>query len=73
MLCWDDRWFYLAQHFERDGRVVAEGTVRALFKGAGGVVPSATVIAASGQAAPDSPPMPPHVARWVASLDGEPA
>jgi acyl-CoA thioesterase FadM len=70
LLCWDEKWFYLAQHFERDGRVIAEGTVRALFKAREGVVPSSVVIAASGQASPDSPPMPPAVALGVAALDG---
>ena len=73
LLCWDDRWFYLSQHFERDGRVVAEGTVRALFKGPEGVVPSRVVIAASGAAPPPSPPMPPAVALWVQGLDGDAA
>jgi len=71
LLCWDEKWFYLAQHFERDGRVVAEGTVRALFKGRDGVVPSRVVIASAGREAPDSPPMPRAVALWVAALDGE--
>jgi acyl-CoA thioesterase FadM len=73
LLCWDEKWFYLAQHFERDGRVVAEGTVRALFKGRGGVVASAVVIASSGHPTPASPPMPEAVRLWVAGLDGDPA
>jgi acyl-CoA thioesterase FadM len=73
LLCWDEKWFYLAQHFERDGRVVAEGVVRALFKAPAGLATTAEVIAATGRVVPPSPPMPQHVALWVAGLDGEAA
>ena len=49
ILYWDERAFYIEQRFEREGRVVATGYVCATLRSGEGVVPAATIIAATGQ------------------------
>jgi acyl-CoA thioesterase FadM len=63
LLCWDDRWFFLEQRFERRGEVVAVALVKGLFLGPEGRVPTQAVVDASGHGA-GSPPVPDAVAAW---------
>lgn len=71
-VCWDEKWIYLEQRFERDGELAAIGLVKALFIGKGGTVPTRDVFATVGFAG-DSPPMPEAIELWrrsEASLSG---
>jgi acyl-CoA thioesterase FadM len=63
LLCWDERWFYLDQRFERAGDVVAAALVKGLFLGPEGRIPTQQVVDASPHRV-DSPPAPPAVAAW---------
>jgi acyl-CoA thioesterase FadM len=63
LLCWDERWFYLDQRFERGGDLVAAALVKGLFLGPQGRVPTQQIVDASGQRI-DSPPVPGAVAAW---------
>ena len=63
LLCWDERWFYLDQRFEREGDVVAAALVKGLFLGPEGRVPTQQVVDASPHRI-GSPPVPPAVAAW---------
>ena len=62
-LCWDEKWVYLEQRFERAGELAAVGVVKALFVGKSGPVPTRDVFATIGFAG-DSPPMPDAVELW---------
>lgn len=62
-VCWDEKWIYLEQRFERGGEVAAIGLVKALFVGKGGSVPTRDVFATVGFMG-DSPPMPESVELW---------
>jgi acyl-CoA thioesterase FadM len=62
-LCWDEKWIYLEQRFERASEVAAIGVVKALFVAKSGPVPTREVFATIGFAG-DSPPMPDVVALW---------
>ena len=44
ILGWDNQWFYLEQHFIRDGREMARAAVRGLFRGVRGSVTPQTVL-----------------------------
>ncbi|HEX2190943.1 MAG TPA: thioesterase family protein [Longimicrobiaceae bacterium] len=63
LLCWDDRWFFLEQRFERRGEGVAIALVKGLFLGAEGRVSTQAVVDASGHRVA-SPPAPEAVAAW---------
>ncbi|HEX6059942.1 MAG TPA: thioesterase family protein [Gemmatimonadaceae bacterium] len=62
-VCWDEKWIYLEQRFERGGEVAAIGLVKALFVGKSGSVPTRDVFATVGFMG-DSPPMPESVELW---------
>lgn len=62
-VCWDEKWIYIEQRFERGGETAAVGIVKALFVGKGGSVPTREVFATVGFTG-DSPPMPPAVELW---------
>ena len=64
LVCWDERWIYFGQTFESEGRVVAQGFIRALLRGGSGSVPTNEILEAMGQGAIGSPPMPESVALW---------
>lgn len=66
LLCWDDRWFFLEQRFERRGELVAIALVKGLFLGPAGRVPTQAVVDASGHGVA-SPPPPEPVAAWQAA------
>ena len=63
LLCWDERWFFLDQRFERGGNLIAVALVKGLFLGPGGRVPTQQVVDASGYRI-DSPPPPGAVVAW---------
>lgn len=63
LLCWDERWFYLDQRFERGGEVVAVALVKGLFLGPEGRVPTQQVVDASPHRIA-SPPPPGAVSAW---------
>ena len=62
-VCWDEKWIYLEQRFEREGELAAIGLVKALFLGKGGPVATAQVFPTVGLTG-DSPPMPETVDLW---------
>jgi acyl-CoA thioesterase FadM len=68
LLGWDERWFWLEQRIEHEGRVACVALLRAVFKNARGTVPPAEVAEALG-VPKESPPLPEAVARAVA-LEG---
>ena len=61
LVCWDDKWTYIEQRFERRGRVIAVAYVKALFRDKGGSLPSKALLDAIGLSRP-SPAMPPAAA-----------
>ena len=62
-ICWDEKWIYLEQRFERDGELAAVGLVKALFVRKGGSIPTRDVFATVGFTG-DSPAMPESVELW---------
>ena len=66
ILCWDEKWFFIEQKFERNGEWVALGVVRGLFRGRNGNVPSVELIKALGEKL-QSPTMPESVKLWLNS------
>jgi hypothetical protein len=45
---WDDKWFWIEQRFERNGRVLATGAVKGLFRQPTGNVPTPEVLGQLG-------------------------
>lgn len=64
LLCWDEKWFYIEQRFEVNGRLATLAYVRGLFRGPQGNVRPQEVLAAGGQPERASPPPPAVVAEW---------
>ncbi len=62
LLCWDEKWLYMEQRLESDSGVHAIATVRGLFVGRDGSVPTHKVLELIGYEG-DSPPFPKHVHR----------
>jgi acyl-CoA thioesterase FadM len=63
LLCWDDRWFFVEQRFERGGDLLAIALVKGLFLGPEGRIPTQAVVDASGHSL-ESPPAPEAVLAW---------
>ena len=58
VVCWDEKWFYMEQVFEkRDGSVAATAHVRGLFRGPEGNVAPSAIVGLLGTRL-ESPPMP---------------
>ncbi len=57
ILGWDEKWFYIEQTFWRQRKQMAKATVRGLFRGSHGNVPTAVILRAVGfhQASPALP------------------
>ena len=69
LLAYDEKWFYLEQRFERQGRVMARAHLRALFLGPGGKVnPVEVVTLAMGELIPS--PLHEVTEYWKGSADG---
>lgn len=71
ILGWDEKWFYISQRFEADGKVYADAAVRGLFRAPGESVPSAEVLRLVGHKGP-SPALPRDVRAWADALDKSP-
>jgi acyl-CoA thioesterase FadM len=63
---WDEKWLYLEQYFESDGKRVATAVVKGLIRGRDRSIPTAEVMHAVGFDLP-SPPLPEHLRRWIAA------
>ncbi len=66
VVCWDEKWFFIEQRFERGGTVVAVGLVKGLMRGPAGNVPTAEVLRAIDVTLA-SPDMPPAIRLWQQS------
>ena len=71
ILCWDEKWFFIEQRFERHGEPIASGVVKGLLRGRTGNVPTAEVLESLKIAIP-SPEMPSAVRTWVQSEEAAP-
>jgi acyl-CoA thioesterase FadM len=63
ILCWDEKWFYIEQRFERRGITAAVGFVKGLLRGPDGNIRPHEVLGLAGSAV-GSPPMPEWIAHW---------
>lgn len=63
LICWDEKWFFIEQRFERDGEVIAVGWVKGLLRGRDGNIPSSEVLRSINADMP-SPQMPPAIRLW---------
>ena len=72
VVCWDEKWTYMEQRFERKGEVVATATIKALFRAGKRTLRSREVLVAIGQEQ-RSPHMPPalEALRLAEGLSGE--
>lgn len=59
-VCWDEKWIYMEQRFERRGELIAHAYVKVLFKAGGRTLRSREVLKALGQEM-RSPHMPPAI------------
>jgi len=62
-VCWDEKWAYYEQRFEREGAVMAIVFSRLMLLGPAGKIPASEVSRALGTP-PVSPPFPPAVEHW---------
>ena len=46
ILGWDEKWFFIEQRFESNGKVFARGIIKGLFRGPKSSIPPSTVLAA---------------------------
>jgi acyl-CoA thioesterase FadM len=67
IVCWDEKWFYIEQRFEKDGQAAAVGLMKGLFRAGDRNVTPTEVMGAAGAAATASPPMPAWVRLWLES------
>ncbi|HXI14244.1 MAG TPA: acyl-CoA thioesterase [Thermoanaerobaculia bacterium] len=63
IVCWDEKWFYVEQLFEREGKVCAAGYIKGLLRGPSGNVTPREVAEALGSD-PVSPAPPEWIVRW---------
>ncbi len=63
IVSWDERWFFIEQRFERQGKVMAQAFVRGTFMGKEGTIPTNRLLEATGVAV-QPPPMPPSLLAW---------
>ncbi|MBI3810652.1 MAG: thioesterase family protein [Nitrospirae bacterium] len=63
ILCWDEKWFFIEQRFEREGELVATGTVKGLLRGRNRNIPTAEVLR-SLNITMVSPEMPEFIRLW---------
>jgi acyl-CoA thioesterase FadM len=69
LLCWDEKWLYMEQRLESAEKVHAVATVRGLFVGPDGSVPSRVVLDHLGHQG-ESPPFPTEVHSLLAWAEG---
>lgn len=72
VVCWDEKWTYMEQRFERQGEIVAIAYVKALFRARKRTLRSRELLVAIGQEQ-RSPHMPPalEALRLAEGLSGE--
>lgn len=63
VLCWDEKYIFLEQRFERGADLVAVGVVKTLFRDRHGNIRPTDVLGAVGISIP-SPPMPEWIRIW---------
>ncbi|HTK55401.1 MAG TPA: thioesterase family protein [Gemmatimonadales bacterium] len=66
ILGWDEKWIYMEQVFDSQGKRAATAMVRALIRGREKSVPTAEVMRSVGLDTP-SPPLPPQLRAWIES------
>ncbi|MGA0025659.1 MAG: thioesterase family protein [Burkholderiales bacterium] len=64
VVTWDEKYVYLEQTFERDGRLCAHAYVKGLFLQRGVKVPNVDVVRVVGYTG-DAPPLPEVLQRWA--------
>ncbi len=64
LVTWDEKYIYLEQTFESEGRLCAHAFVKALFLHRGAKVPNADVVRAIGYEG-EAPAMPEVLTRWA--------
>lgn len=66
VICWDEKWIYF-EHIvdKKNGERAAIANSRGLLRGPTGNVRPQELLAVAGHGDLASPPMPPHVARWI--------
>jgi acyl-CoA thioesterase FadM len=64
MVCWDERWNYMAFAFLEDGKTMAHGHSKGAIVGINGFVSSADARNAMGLD-PASPAFPPSISTWI--------
>ena len=64
LVCWDDKWFFFEQLFEKRGEVCVRALVKTVVKSPAGTVRPSDVLRSAGVEAL-SPPMPPAVVAWM--------
>ncbi len=64
ILCWDEKWFFMEQRFERNGNVFALAIVKGLFRGSAGNVPIRPALGELGYTKP-SPSIPAAIQLWI--------
>jgi len=57
VLCWDEKWIYLEQRIESDGRLAAVAVMQGIFRDTDGTVPPSRILAELGEerASPEFP------------------
>lgn len=58
LLTWDEKWFYLEQRFESNGRTMARAVLKALFLGSGGRIGPEEIIRLVMDEIPEKPQRP---------------
>jgi acyl-CoA thioesterase FadM len=66
ILCWDEKWFFIEQRFEREGRLMAVALIKGLFLGPQGKIDPSEVARLAGHDGP-SPAIPEPVRMWAES------
>jgi acyl-CoA thioesterase FadM len=75
VVCWNEKWVFFEQRFERHRKIVATGLVKGLLRGPDGNVPMSEVMRLIGHEGLASPPFPEAVELWqrMEAIAGESA
>lgn len=65
LVSWDERWVYIAQEFELEGRVAVRGLIRAMARNADGLVEPARLLGLGGAEVLERPELPEEFRRWI--------
>jgi hypothetical protein len=63
---WDEKWIYMEQHFDSEGKRCASALVKGLIRAPDHSVPTPEVMHSVGLDLP-SPRFPPHLEQWIAA------